>query len=334
MASESRGTVLLALSANAGIAVAKGAAGLLGGSSVMLAEAAHSLADTTNQVFLLTALKRGDRAADAVHPFGYGKERFFWSLLAAVGIFVAGGSFSLYEGVRGLLAPPEEDPRYLLSYVVLFIALLLEGSSLLKALRQTSKEAKEAGRGLLEHVRLSTDPTVKTVVSEDSAAVTGLLLAAAGLGLHELTGNAVWDSLAAIGVGLLLIVVAFLLGRDTKELLIGEAADGPTRLQLWQELVQAPEVDRVIDLMTMLLGPESLLVAVRVDLAADLDSQQVEEFSSQMDRRLRERVPAVRAVFLDATTARGDDLTRADALEREMQRLRDGRAGASASARG
>jgi len=322
VASESKGTVLLALAANAGIAVAKLFAGLLTGSSVMLAEAAHSFADTVNELFLLTALRRGDKPPDALHPFGYGKERFFWSLLAAVGIFVAGGAFSIYEGVTGLLEPPQEAPSYLVSYIVLAIAFVLEGSSLLKALRQTKSEADQAGRGVVEQVRRSTDPTVKTVVSEDSAAVVGLVLAATGLALHEITGNAVWDALAAIGVGLLLIVVAFLLGRDTKEMLIGEAADGPTRLAMHDRLAAHPEVERVIDLLTMLLGPDRLLVAARVDLADRLSSGEVESFSTAMDRELRAEFPMVVSVFLDATTAQGDDLVRADRLSHAMNRLR------------
>ncbi len=320
--SESRGTVLVALSANLAIAVAKGVAGVLSGSSVMLAEAAHSTADTVNQLFLLAALRRGGKASDPTHPFGYGKERFFWSLLAAVGIFVGGGVFSFYEGVSGL-GSPEEEPSYGLSYVVLGVAFLLEGTSLVKALLQVRQDARREGRGLWQQVRLTTDPTVKTVVSEDSAAVAGLLLAGGGLALHQLTGSALWDSSAAIAIGVVLIVVAFLLGRDAKELLIGEAADPRTRVALYDDLMQRPEVERVVDLMTMLLGPERLLVAIRADLSEELSSSAVEDFSTRLERELRERHERVSLVLLDATTATGEDAGRAERLDRETARLRE-----------
>jgi len=319
---ESRGTVLVALSANLAIAVAKVVAGALSGSSAMLAEAAHSTADTVNQLFLLAALRRGGKRPDPTHPFGYGKERFFWSLLAAVGIFVAGGVFSFYEGVHGLVSP-EEEPSYVLSYVVLGIAFVLESTSLVKALLQVREQARREGRGLWRQVRLTPDPTIKTVVSEDSAAVAGLLLAGGGLALHQLTGSAVWDSGAAIAIGVVLIVVAFLLGRDTKELLIGEAADPQTRVALYDDLVQRPEVERVVDLMTMLLGPDSLLVAIRADLSEELSSSAVEDFSTRLERELRERHERVSVVLLDATTATGEDAERAERLDRETARLRE-----------
>ncbi len=323
MSAESRTTVWLALGANAGIAAGKLAAGLASGSSVMLAEAAHSLGDTTNQAFLLTALRRGGKAPDAVHPFGYGKERFFWSLLAAVGIFVAGGVFSVYEGIHSLFAAEQEQPSYLVNYAVLALAVLLEGASLLRALGESRRAADREGRTLFEHLRVSTDPTVKTVVLEDSAAVAGIVLATTGLALHQLTDNAVWDAAAAVGVGLLLIVVAFLLGRDTKELLIGEALDAPSRLVIYDLLQDLPEVDRVVELQTMLLGPASVLVAVRLDLGVGLDSAQIEEFSSRTDRELQERLPKIQSVFLDATAATGEGLDKANRLSASMKQIRE-----------
>ncbi len=312
--SDSKSTVLLALGANAGIAVAKLAAALVTGSSVLLAEAGHSIADTANELFLLASLRRGARAPDATHPFGYGKERFFWSLLAAVGIFVAGGLFSLYDGITSLVHPQTEEPSYLIGYIVLAVAMVLEGASLAKALRQTRGEARERGRTTWQHVRLSTDPTVKTVVSEDAAAVVGLLIAFTGLGLHELTGNARYDGAAAICVGLLLVVVAFLLGRDTKELLIGEATDPEQRLALYDALSAYPEVDSVIDLLTMMLGPNRMLVAVHLDLADGSDTSHVEDFSSRVESDLRERFPDIAGVFLDATRSAGPEAERAQHL--------------------
>ena len=299
---ESTGTVIVALIANLAIAVAKIAAGLIGGSSAMLAEGAHSVADTTNQVFLLTSLRLSRKAPDDTHPFGYGKERFFWSLLAAVGIFVSGAVFSIYQGVHGLLSGESEVAGYLLSYAVLFVSFLAEGTSWLKAVRQLRGEARAAGRGMIEHVRLSSDPTVKTVFSEDTAALIGLLLAALGLGLHQLTGQAYWDAAAAIAIGVLLAVVAYLLGRDTKEMLIGEAAPAPVRDGIRSELADHPEVDRVLDVRTMLLGPEALLVAARLDMDDSLSAAEVEDATDAISAGLRTKFPQVREVYLDVTS--------------------------------
>jgi cation diffusion facilitator family transporter len=299
---ESTGTVIVALIANLAIAAAKITAGLIGGSSAMLAEGAHSVADTTNQVFLLASLRLSKKAPDDTHPFGYGKERFFWSLLAAVGIFVSGAVFSIYEGVHGLLSGESEVAGYLLSYAVLLVSFIAEGTSWLKAVRQLRGEAREAGRGLVEHVRLSSDPTVKTVFSEDTAALIGLLLAALGLGLHQLTGQAYWDSGAAIAIGVLLAVVAYLLGRDTKEMLIGEAAPAPLREGIQRELADHPEVDRVIEVRTMLLGPDALLVAARLDMNDELGAAEVEDSTDAIAAALQQKFPQVREVYLDVTS--------------------------------
>jgi cation diffusion facilitator family transporter len=296
---ESTGTVLVALGANLAIAVAKITAGLLSGSSAMLAEGAHSVADTTNQVFLLASLRLGRRPADETHPFGYGKERFFWSLLAAVGIFVTGAAFSVYEGVHGLLSGESgSEGHYLVAYLVLLVSFVAEGISWMRAVAQLRKEARKRGRDLLEHVRISSDPTVKTVFSEDSAALVGLVLAAAGLALHQLTGAAWWDAAAAIAIGVLLAVVAYLLGRDTKELLIGEAAPEPVRRALTAELAAPPEVDRVVEVRTMLVGPAKLLVAARLDMADNLRANEVEDVTDRIERELKERHPEIGEVFL------------------------------------
>jgi cation diffusion facilitator family transporter len=284
--------------------VAKITAGLLGGSSAMLAEGAHSVADTTNQVFLLASLRLSRRPADDTHPFGYGKERFFWSLLAAVGIFVSGAVFSIYEGVHSLLSGRGEETGYLLSYLVLGVSFVAEGVSWLRAVRQLRGEARQRERGLLEHVRLSSDPTVKTVFSEDTAALIGLALAAAGLLLHQLTGDAFWDAGAAVAIGVLLAVVAYVLGRDTKELLIGEAAPEPARRALRDALAAEEDVDAVIELRTMLVGPTSLLVAARIDMDDRLDAAGVEDGTDRIADRLRARFPEIGEVYLDVTSRR------------------------------
>jgi cation diffusion facilitator family transporter len=300
---ESRRTVVVALLVNLVIAVGKLIVGILGGSSAMLSEAAHSVADTTNEIFLLTSLRRSAQPPDATHPFGYGMERFFWSLLAAVGIFVSGAAFSVYQGVTGLLHPEHGESEVLLSYLVLGASFVAEGISWWTAVHQLRTESRAEGRGFFEHIRRSSDPTVKTVFSEDSAALIGLILAAAGIALHQVTGRSQWDAAAAISIGVLLAYVAFALGRDTKELLIGEAADPELRAHLWRELAAEPEVDAVVEVLTMQLGPDEVLVAARLDLADGLDSDGIERASARIDQALHQRHPEVTQVFLDATRA-------------------------------
>lgn len=302
MHSESRKTILAALAANLAIAVAKLAAGLIGHSAAMLAEAAHSIADTMNQVFLLVSLSLGDRKPDEEHPFGYGKERFFWALLAAVFIFVSGAVFSLFEGVRTILGSGVgEETAFLISYVVLAFSLLAEGGSLLRAIAQVRGEASAAGKPLALYLRHSNDPTVRTVLYEDSAAVTGVVLALVGVGLHDLTGDRGWEGAASIAIGVLLVFVAYMLGRDTKHLLIGEAARPEQRQLLRSTIARHPEVEEVMELLTMYLGPTAMLVAVRLDLRDDLTARDVEELSNRIDHELREADSDVTQVFLDAT---------------------------------
>jgi cation diffusion facilitator family transporter len=301
--SESRKTVLIALAANALIGIAKFAAGLLSGSAAMLAEAAHSVADTANQLFLLASLSFSERKPDAEHPFGYGKERFLWSFMAAIFIFVSGALFSIYEGVSRLLAGGGET-SYGAAYVVLVVGIGLEGFSLLRAARQTRADAARTQRGVRRYVRTSRDPTTKTVLFEDSAAVTGLLLALLGLALSQLTGEHAFDAIASILIGLLLVGVAYVLWRDTRGLLIGEAALPEEREKLRAVLEECDGVDEVVEMLTMALGPSSLLVAARLDLATDLDSDAIEELAADLEARLREAVPGVAYVFLDPTHRR------------------------------
>lgn len=182
-------TVVLAMAANVAVGIAKLIAGLLTGSAAMLSEAAHSLGDTVNEVLLLTALRRSSRPADREHPFGYGKERYFWSLLAAVSIFTAGAMFSIYQGFATLLRPPENQRDVTIGFVVLAAAFVLEGISLAQAIRQVRHEKHKDHLGLLAYLRRTDDPTVTTVLFEDSAALVGLLLAFAGLGLTHLTAH-------------------------------------------------------------------------------------------------------------------------------------------------
>jgi len=300
-AEETKRTVWFAFAANLAIAVAKALGGTVSGSSAMMAEAAHSLADTTNQVFLRISLSRAERGSDEQHPFGYGQERFFWAFLAAVFIFVAGSLFSIFEGVERLLKPPKES-GIAIPLVVLGVAFVAEGVSWLRAIRQTRGEAGERGVPLRRYIRESRDPTSKTVVFEDSAALVGVLLAAAGVTLDHVTGAHVFDASASIAIGLLLAFVAVTLGRDVKGLLLGEAALPEERERMQEVLERHQHVDQVVELRTMALAPNALLVAVRLDLSDGLDSDGVERLADDLDEELRKAVPEVAEVFIDPTS--------------------------------
>jgi cation diffusion facilitator family transporter len=294
----------MALAANGVVAVTKLAGGLLTGSAALLAEAAHSLADTTNQGFLLVSISLASREPTPDQPFGYGRARFLWTFLAAVAMFVAGAIFAIGYGIYELTSA-NEGGDYLAAYITLAIALAAEGASWLRALRQTRREARDAALPLLEYVRASRDPNVKMVLFEDTAALIGIGLALTGIVAGQVTGSTVFDPSASIAIGLLLVVVAVWMGHDTAELLIGGAARPDEREALIRALEEFDQVDEVIELLTMTLGPNSLLVAARIDLADGLRESDIEELSDQIDERLREVVPDVTEVFLDATTARG-----------------------------
>lgn len=298
---ESTLTVVVALLANFSIAVAKAVAGGLSGSAAMLSEAAHSLADTTNQGLLLVAVHRSNRPADAKHPFGYGRERYFWSLLAAVGIFVGGGVFAIMQGGRELLNPGGEHGHYTLTYTVLVIAFLLEGTSFSQALRQLRGDARRTGRSISDQLWHTTDPATTTVFFEDSAALTGLMLAALGIGLHQATGHHQWDSIASICIGLLLTVVAFLLGKENRSLIVGEAADPRLQRSVNELLSSYDEVTSVDELMTMVTGRGEVFVAAHLDLDDTLTAAQVEEMARRMEREVKEREPFVKHFFVDVT---------------------------------
>jgi cation diffusion facilitator family transporter len=288
-----RVTVLVALAANLVIAVAKAVGGLLAGSPALLSEAAHSVADSMNEVFLLAALRRSRRPADRRHPFGYGKERFFWSLLAAVGIFVMGGCFSFYQGVEALRNGAEEElGGYVAGLVVLGVALLAEGASLVRALYQVRRQG--GSRGLR-------DPALRTVVAEDGTAVLGVTLAFAGMVLHMSTGQVVWEACASLAIGSLLVYVAYRLGREARDQLIGEAADPEASGRIRALLQAQPEIDSVEALFTMKTGLDSALVAARVDLVPGLDSERVEEVAVRIKRSIAHTVPEARQIFLDVT---------------------------------
>jgi cation diffusion facilitator family transporter len=292
--------VLVAGGANLLIAAAKLVAGLVSGSSAMLSEAAHSFGDTMNQVFLMAALRRSRKPPDPRHPFGYGMERYFWSLLAAVGIFVLGAGFSAYQGIESLVAPgPEGSATW--AFVVLGVSFVFEGTSFVKALVQLHGNAAGAGSPMLHHLRHDADPALRAVVWEDGAALVGLLLAAGGLGLDTVLGVRTWDGVASLAIAALLVTVAYGLGRQNQQYLIGKAASPELQQRIADVLAEADGVDSVLELMTMRLSPEEVLVAARVDLADDLSPEQIERASDEIDDSIKERFPEVRHMFLDPT---------------------------------
>ncbi|WP_399122450.1 cation diffusion facilitator family transporter [Streptomyces sp. N2A] len=305
-------TVFVALGANLVIALAKVAGGLIAGSPALLSEAAHSVADSLNELFLLASVKRSARAPDSRHPFGYGKERYFWSLLAAVGIFVMGGCFSFFQGVEALRSGGSESRTgYTVGLVVLGVALLAEGSSLLRALAQVRGQARATGRSMPAVIRAGDDPALRTVLAEDATACFGVLVAMAGVGLHLLTGEVAWEGWASVVIGALLMYVAYQLAKESRGRIIGEAADPALRQALARFLDRQPEIDAVTTLLTMRLGTRSTLVAARIDLVAGLDSEEVEEVLVRVKTELRRHWPVADQIFLDVTDASAEDRERA-----------------------
>jgi cation diffusion facilitator family transporter len=266
--SESLTTVLVAFAANLLIAVAKSAAAVATGSAALVAEAAHSWADSGNEVFLLIAGRRSRRPADPAHPLGHGREAYVWSLFAALGLFVAGGAVSVTHGVQELIHPQPAD-RFVIGYIVLAVSFLLEGASFLQSARQARTEATELQRDLLEHVLATSDPTLRAVFAEDAAALVGLVIAAAGLAAHQLSGSAIPDAVASIGVGVLLGVTAIVLINQNRRFLVGQEADPRVRSAVLKALLDLPEVDRVTYLRLEIVGPRTVFVTGDVDLTGD-----------------------------------------------------------------
>jgi cation diffusion facilitator family transporter len=296
-------TVLVAAGANLGIAMAKAVAGVISGSSAMLSEAAHSVADTVTEVLLLIALRRGARPADEDHPLGHGAERYVWALLAAVATFVGGAVFSFYDGVHTLVKGEElGDP--LISYIVLAVAFVLEGISLRTGLKQSRREARRHGTSFERYLRHTPDTAVKAVVMEDSAALIGLALAALGLLGGQLTGSHVWDGVASLLIGVLLLHVAWVLGRSNVELLVGRPLPRSVRERIRAELRAVEHVEDVLGLTTLLQSPQEALVAAKIGFRDVASAAEVEWACETAERRLRELFPAIRRVYLDPTPPR------------------------------
>lgn len=260
-------TAIIAIAVNLAITLAKGFAAVLTGSPALWAETAHSLADSGNELLLFVGLRRSVRIADARHPLGYGQERWFWTFLAALGIFVVGGVLSINEGVHALRRPRPVESFWVGVGVVL-LSMVLEAVYWRTARAQLRDEARARGRSLAEHLQRASDPTAPTVFLEDSAALVGLTLALAALVLHKLTGWAGWDAGASIAIGLLLVVIAYLVARRSKGLLIDESAPQDVLDRLRAQITGEPWVATVVALTAVFIGPRRLLVTARIQPSA------------------------------------------------------------------
>jgi cation diffusion facilitator family transporter len=300
--------VVGALFANALIAVLKLAAAFVTGSSGMMAEALHSIADTTNQVFLLLGLRFYQRPASQKHPFGYGMERFFWSFIAAIFIFGVGSTYAIYEGVVKLKHPHAPENLFW-AYLVLGISFVLESASIALAIYQELKEARAEGLSFFQYLRESKDPTAKTVLFEDSAALLGIVIAAAGLYLTEHHAGpgagSYWDGLASILIGVVLAIVAFVLARTSRALLLGEAANPKTVQAIKDAIESHPNVVQVVELLTMHLAPKQILINAHVNLRDDLMTNDIERTIEEIEQIIRKVEPKVEMIFLE--TARKSD---------------------------
>ncbi|MFJ5927935.1 cation diffusion facilitator family transporter [Kitasatospora sp. NPDC092948] len=288
--------LVAALSANVGIALGKFVAFAFSGSSSMLAEGVHSLADSGNQVLLLVGGKRSKRAADEEHPFGYGRERYVYGFLVSIVLFSLGGMFALYEGYQKISHPHELENWYWPVGVLVF-AILLEGWSFLTAFREASKA--KGGHGWAAYIRRAKAPELPVVLLEDSGALIGLVLALLGVGLTVATGDAVWDGVGTLCIGLLLVVIALVLALETKSLLIGESADAEVVAEIREALVDHDTVTGVIHMRTLHVGPEELLVAAKIGVNAEDSAAVVAEAIDRAEARVRKAVPIARAIYLE-----------------------------------
>ncbi|HET8994767.1 cation diffusion facilitator family transporter [Rhodococcus sp. SJ-2] len=294
---ESMRTVLIAFGANFAVALAKTAAALFTGSASMVAEAAHSWADTGNQIFLLIANRRSARVADTNHPLGYGREAYVWSLLAAVGLFVAGSAVSVWHGITELIHESAGGENYAIGYIVLAVAFVLEGISLLQATRQLGGEADRADRDILDYVLETSDPTLRAVFAEDSAALIGIVIAFVGMALHQLTGNALWDAIGSILVGVLLGVIAVILIDRNRRFLTGEPASDALHTAAVARIENMPEVAAVRFVRLEYVGPKQVFLVASVDLMGDYAESRIAPTLRKLERDLERNTHVVDAVL-------------------------------------
>jgi cation diffusion facilitator family transporter len=283
----SRRTVVVALLSNLGVAVAKLVAAVVTRSTAMSAEASHALADTGNQVLLVVAQRSSVRPRDDRHPFGYGREAYFWALIASVVVFVAGAVFSLREGITELVHPVHAA-SFVVVYLVLAVSIVLDSASLLSAAHQLRAEAAEFRRDFLDQLMLTSDPTVRAVFAEDAAAIAGDLIALAGVALHEVTGSSVPEGIAAVVIGVLLVGVGMQLARRNHDFLLGEQAPAAVKASVREFVATFPGVTSVRELFCTFVGPRQVWVLVRVDVDDGLRGDEVELHVRSIETDLRQ----------------------------------------------
>lgn len=321
MAHESTGAIYTAAGANLAIALAKFAGAFFTGSSAMLAEGVHSVVDTTNQILLLVGLKRATKPANARHPFGYGREVYFYAFIVALLIFLGGGIFAIYEGIHKIRHPePAADaslfgytvPGFWVNVAILGFSVAAEGYSCFVAIR--AFWAEKGDRSPLSAIRRSKDPALFTILAEDVAALIGLVIALSGVVLAHVLDRPALDGWSSLGIGLVLVGMAIFLMVETHGLLIGEAAD-PEVVAVIQQVVGAETgVRHVNEILTQHMGPSDILVNVSLDMADDLSAGDVETAVTRLDRELKRRVPAVKRVFIEAQARRPSGRERARAV--------------------
>jgi cation diffusion facilitator family transporter len=304
--------VLAALTANLGIAVAKGVGATITGSSSMLAEAAHSVVDSGNQVLLLVGRKRADRPPDKQHPFGYGRNRFLYAFVVAIVLFSLGGLFAIFEGIDKLRHPHELDSPAV-AIGILVVAVLLESWSFRTAIHE-SAGLRSPRQSWASFIRQTKNPELPVVLLEDFAALIGLLLALIGVGLSLATDNARWDGVGTLAIGVLLATVAVVLGREMKGLLLGESAAPEVEQQIREALESAPRVLGIIHLRTLHLGPDELLVGVKLDMDPTVTVPELAAVIDDAEARTRAVVPQARVIYVEPDIRRAvltgsDDVT-------------------------
>jgi cation diffusion facilitator family transporter len=299
--------VFIALITNVAIAVSKLIAALITGSSAMLAEAAHTVADSGNEISLLLGLRLAARPPDPEHPFGHGKERYFWPFIASLSMFIIGGSFSVYRGIETALRPQAMQDIGL-NYTVLGISAMLDGASFFVAFRGVRHQLAKSG--FWRAIQSTKDPTLFNVLLEDTAALLGLGLAFVGLFLYQLTGIAVFDSAASVLIGLLLGGIALVLAYESRSLLLGEAASPETLQKIVEAVRRVPEVVEIVELLTMHLAPDDILVNMELTLKEGLTTTEVEKVIDRIEGEIRKEVPQARRIFIECETLK---ITRHDA---------------------
>jgi cation diffusion facilitator family transporter len=288
--------IVAAMAANAGIAVAKFLAYLVTGSASMLAESIHSVADTSNQGLLLMGGRKAAKLADARHQFGFGRERYFWSFVVAMVLFALGGLFSIYEGIEKITQPHQIESLAWAVGVLVF-AGVAEGMSLRTAVGEA--RAARGDRSWWRFIRASRTPELPVVLLEDAGALIGLMLALAGVGLTALTGDAVWDGLGTLAIGVLLVSISIVLTIEMKSLLIGEAATDENVAALLDAVSSVGDVTRVIDLRTQHIGPDELLVVAKIEFARSLTNPELSAAIDRTEAALRESVPLRMQIYLE-----------------------------------